>query len=261
MRKRILVSNDDGIEAEGLQVLAAALEEVAEVWVVAPEGERSGNSHALSLHRPMRVTQLRPRWFKLSGTPVDCVFMAFLKLMKETPPHVVVSGINHGANLASDVFYSGTVAIAREAALRGVPGIALSLASKVGTHFEYALPTARRLSAWALENAAPGLLLNVNIPDNGTPPEGEALTRLGVHHYRFEIVEKKEAEAPPHYWLGLRGELHYRHEPTPGTDCVAVYEHNQISITPLSVDANDEQAMASLKIQLETHWKNTKNTN
>jgi 5'-nucleotidase len=238
-KKRILLSNDDGIEAEGLQRLAAALEELAEVWVVAPDQERSGHSHALSLHRPMSVTQLKPRWYKLSGTPVDCVFMAFLKLMKDTPPDLVFSGINHGANLASDVFYSGTVAIAREAALRGVPGIAMSLASKASARFENALPCARRLATWALEHAAPGFLLNVNVPDNGKPPEGEEWTRLGVHHYRFEILEREDAAGGgPCHWLELSGDMRYRHESIPGTDCVAVHENNRISLTPLSLDAN-----------------------
>jgi len=250
--KRILISNDDGVEAEGLRALAAKLEGLAEVWVIAPDTERSGHSHALSLHRPMRMAQLKPRWFQLSGTPVDCVFMAFHNLMKDTPPDLVVSGINHGANLATDVFYSGTVAVAREAALRGVPGIALSLASRGSTRFEYALPCAHRLCAWALENAAPGLLLNVNIPDNGKPPQGEELTRLGTHHYRFEMVEKEDAAqgAPACYWLV--GDVHYRHESIPGTDCVAVYENNHISITPLSLDANNPRTLAALRMQLET---------
>jgi len=233
-------------------MLAAALEEVAEVWIIAPDRERSGYAHALSLHRPVRTTQLGPRRFKLSGTPVDCIFMAFHNLMKDSPPDLVVSGINHGANLATDVFYSGTVAIAREAALRGVPGIALSLAAKGSRRFDYALPCARRLCGWALEKAPPGLLLNVNIPDNGRPPAGEALTRLGIHHYRFEMVEKEEAQgAPPsHYWTV--GDVHYRHEPLPGTDCVAVYEDNLISISPLSLDVDHPRAMALLKTQLAT---------
>ena len=251
-QKRILLSNDDGIGAEGLQALAKALEEVAEVWVIAPDQERSGHSHALSLHRPLKTTQLRSRWFQLSGTPVDCVFMAFHNLMKDAPPDLVVSGINHGANLATDVFYSGTVAIAREAALRGVPGIAMSLVSKTSTRFEHALPCARRLCTWALQHAAPGLLLNVNIPDNGRPPEGEVLTRLGTHHYRFEMLEKGDAgTGASYYWL--IGDVHYRHESLPGTDCVAVYEDNHISITPLSLDANDSRCMAALQAQLATH--------
>jgi 5'-nucleotidase len=249
-KKRILISNDDGVEAEGLKVLAAALEDLAEVWVIAPDEERSGHSHALSLYRPVKTTKLRPRWFKLSGTPVDCVFMAFHNLMKDTPPDLVVSGINHGANLATDIFYSGTVAVAREAALRGVPGIALSLASKASAHFEYAAPCAQRLCAWALQHASPGLLLNVNVPDNGRPPSGEVLTRLGTHHYRFEMVEKEDlAGGPPqHCWLV--GDVHYRHESIPETDCVAVYEDNCISITPLSLNADNPSAMAVLKTQL-----------
>jgi len=252
--KRILLSNDDGVEAEGLLALAAALENMAELWVIAPDQERSGHAHALSLYRPVRTMQLKPRWFKLSGTPVDCVFMAFHNLMKDNPPDLVVSGINHGANLATDIFYSGTVAIAREAALRGVPGIAMSLARKGSTRFEYALPCARRLCAWALENAPPGLLLNVNIPDNGRPPEGEALTRLGTHHYRFEMVEKEDAAGgpPSHYWLV--GDVHYRHESLPGTDCVAVYENNHVSISPLSLDADHPRAMELLKTQLGMQW-------
>jgi 5'-nucleotidase len=164
---------------------------------------------------------------------------------------LVVSGINHGANLSTDVFYSGTVAIAREAALRGVPGIAMSLACKASTHFEYAIPCARRISAWALENAAPGLLLNVNVPDNGKPPEGEALTRLGTHHYRFEMARREDTQGGgAYYWLGVN--LDYQHEPIGGTDCVAVYDNNHISITPLSLDGNDSRPTAGLETCLET---------
>jgi len=251
LKKRILICNDDGIGAKGLRVLAAALEDLAEVWVVAPDGERSGNSHALSLHRPLRISQVQPRWFQVSGTPVDCVFMAFHSLMKDAPPDLVVSGMNHGANLATDVFYSGTVAVAREAALRGVPGIAISLANSASTEFGHAASFARRLCAWALQHAPPGLLLNVNVPEKGKPPSGEVLTRLGIHHYRFKVEKREDGEGgPPYYWLGAA--LRYHHESLEGTDCVAVYEHNSISITPLSLNADDTRSMELMEAQ----WKN-----
>jgi len=250
LKKRILICNDDGVGAEGLKVLAAALEEVAEVWVVAPDGERSGNSHALSLYRPLKTRQVQPRWFQVGGTPVDCVFMAFHSLMKDRPPDLVVSGINHGANLASDIFYSGTVAVAREAALRGVVGIAVSLASPESDKFAYATPCIRRLCTWALQHAPPGLLLNVNVPDNGKPPSGEILTRLGTHHYRFEVDKKEDSEGGAYYWLGVA--VRYQHESIEGTDCVAVYENNCISITPLSLNADDTHST----MFLEAQWKN-----
>src|ERR1019366_5150189 len=123
---RILVSNDDGIFSPGISALAAAMEPLGEVWVVAPDREQSAASHALSLDRPLRLSKVKPRWFSVDGTPSDCSYLALNHLLKDAPPSLMVSGINHGANLADDVTYSGTVAAAMEACLLGVPAIAFS---------------------------------------------------------------------------------------------------------------------------------------
>src|SRR3954454_17997177 len=127
---RILVSNDDGITAKGLLALVEAVTGLAEVWVVAPENEQSAASHSLSLHRPLRAREVKEHWFAVDGTPADCVYMAVHHLMKDERPALVVSGINHGPNLADDVIYSGTVAAAMEGSLLGLPAIAFSLVTR-----------------------------------------------------------------------------------------------------------------------------------
>src|SRR6186997_2520093 len=139
---RILVSNDDGYMSDGLRALAAAMEPLGEVWVVAPETEQSAASHAISIHRPLRIRQVRPRWFAVDGTPTDCSYIAVNHLMKDGRPALMVSGINHGPNLADDVTYSGTVAAAMEASILGVPSIAFSLASRA--HWTSPPPRASR---------------------------------------------------------------------------------------------------------------------
>ena len=136
---RILVSNDDGIAAKGLLALVEAVTPLGEVWVVAPESEQSATSHALSLHRPLRVRKVKERWFSVDGTPADCVYMAVHHLLKDERPAIVVSGINHGPNLADDVIYSGTVAAAMEGAVLGIPAIAFSLVSRRVFEFEHCL--------------------------------------------------------------------------------------------------------------------------
>ena len=123
-RPVILVSNDDGHQAAGIRALAASMEPLGEVWVVAPEAEQSASSHAISIHRPLRIREVRPRWFAVDGTPTDCSYVGINHVLKDRRPTLMVSGINHGANLADDVTYSGTVAAAMEASLLGIPAIA-----------------------------------------------------------------------------------------------------------------------------------------
>jgi len=132
-RPRILVSNDDGFQSEGLKALAAAMEELGEVWVVAPEAEQSASSRAISIHRPLRLREVRPRWYAVDGTPTDCAWLGIHHVLKGRPPRILVSGINHGPNLADDVTYSGTLAAAMEASMIGVPAIAFSLAGSCST--------------------------------------------------------------------------------------------------------------------------------
>src|SRR5438105_4865771 len=150
---RILVSNDDGVSARGLKALVDAVTPLGEVWVVAPETEQSATSHALSLHRPLRVRKVQEHWYGVDGTPADCVYLAIHHLMKDEGPALVLSGINHGPNLADDVVYSGTVAAAMEGTLLGVPSIAFSLVTrKSPLEFEHAARFAAALTSAALKN-------------------------------------------------------------------------------------------------------------
>src|SRR5216683_555425 len=168
----ILVTNDDGIHARGLQVLADALAALGEVYVVAPDREQSAVGHALTLHRPLRVDRVAERKFAVNGTPSDCVNLAVLGLLPE-PPVLVAAGVNHGTNLGDDVTYSGTVAAAMEGTLLGVPSFAVSLLGRGDFRFEVAARFARRLAAWVLERGLPSdTLLNVNVP---APLDGEPI--------------------------------------------------------------------------------------
>ena len=231
-RPLVLCSNDDGIHAPYLAALASRLEAFAEVIVVAPERQRSAASHAITLHKPLRLVEVRPRQFALSGTPVDCVYLGMLKLC-DRKPAVVVSGVNEGYNLGSDVFYSGTVAAAVEGALRGAAGIALSLAPRA-KQAEHALDFAAAVVRAALGEPVPaGTVLNVNMPGGG----GDAYqwTTLGRREYADDVVERADPHGRPYYWVG-GGPT--GHEHVEGTDCVAV-ARGWNSITPMHLDLTD----------------------
>src|SRR6476469_4189903 len=186
-RPLVLCSNDDGIHAPYLEALADQIEAFADVIVVAPERQRSAASHAITLHKPLRLTEVRPRRFSLSGTPVDCVYLGMLKLC-DRKPAVVVSGVNDGFNLGSDVFYSGTVAAAVEGALRGAAGIALSLAPRA-KDVANALTFAKKVIHAAIGEPIPaGTVLNVNMP--GTGSEVYQWTTLGRRLYEDDVAER-----------------------------------------------------------------------
>jgi 5'-nucleotidase len=198
---RVLLTNDDGIEAPGLAALGAAFAAIAgvEVWVAAPRTERSTCSHGMTLGRPVFVREAGPRRYAVDGLPADCVYLALFGLMPERP-HVVVSGVNHGANLGSDVIYSGTAAGAREATIRGIHGIAASLVS--GDDFTAAAESAASIAARIRDIAAsPAILLNLNYP--GGRFDGPFLARLGERSYP-EVVEGGVAPltGERYYWLG-----------------------------------------------------------
>jgi 5'-nucleotidase len=244
VKPRILVSNDDGVRADGLAALAAAVEPLGEVWVVAPESEQSAASHALSLHRPLRIRRLKDRWFSIDGTPADCIYLAVHQLLKDRRPTLVVSGINHGPNLADDVIYSGTVAAAMEGCILGFPAIAFSLVSRREFEFEGAATFARAFIKAALANGiAERTLINVNVPVGGDPKKYE-VTRLGRHSWTQGVVEKEDPRGRRYYWIGGNG---YEHEHLPGTDCTAVHEHGRISVTPLMLDLTSQPALAPLR--------------
>jgi 5'-nucleotidase len=235
-RPRILVSNDDGIHADGLEALERAVSGLGEVWVVAPEVEQSAASHAISLHRPLRIKELGERRFAIDGTPSDCSYVAINHLLKDGKPALMVSGINHGANLADDVTYSGTVAAAMEASLLGVPAIAFSLVARESFDFGPAARFAQTLSRSVLAQKFAGrLLLNVNIP-GGCDPTEYAVTQLGKHSYGFDVVENVDPRGRKYYWIGGSS---FQHEDIPGSDCNAVFREKRISVTPLHLDLTE----------------------
>ena len=235
-RPLILVSNDDGVNAEGNIVLRETLTEWAEVYTVAPATEQSGQSHAISLHRPLRHRQLSERIHAIDGTPVDCVYVALFRPdLLPRRPDLVVSGINHGPNLGADVYYSGTVAAAREGALRGIPAIAFSALgglAALAPAAEHASAIARRVLEAPHPEGRP-LLLNVNIP-----PEvrGQRATRLGHRQYSEGVDERKDPRGGTYYWIGGPGGV--KHPPMDRADTGAVDE-GFISITPLTLTATN----------------------
>jgi len=240
---RILVSNDDGHQSAGIRALAEAMEPLGEVWVVAPEAEQSASSHAISIHRPLRLREVAPRWFAVDGTPTDCSYLAINHVLKDRRPALMVSGINHGPNLADDVTYSGTVAAAMEACLIGVPAIAFSLVARQEFEFGPAARFARALAAAALAHPLPpSMLLNVNLPAGDI--DGFAVTRLGKHSYGSEVIEKVDPRGRKYYWIGGN---EYQHEDIPGSDCNTVLRDRRVSVTPLQLDLTADGTRAELE--------------
>jgi len=231
-RPLVLCSNDDGIESPHLAALAGAIEAFADVLVVAPERQRSAASHAITLHKPLRLTEVQPRRYSLSGTPVDCVYLGMLKLC-DRPPAVVVSGINDGYNLGSDVFYSGTVAAAVEGALRGAAGIACSLAPRA-RDLDRAIAFAAEVVRAAVAEPMPaGTVLNVNMPE--TSSDRYQWTLLGRRLYKDDVSERRDPRGRPYYWVG-GGPA--GHDDVEGSDCVAI-ARGWNSITPMHLDLTD----------------------
>jgi len=244
VKPRILVSNDDGHFSDGIRALAEAMSTLGEVWVVAPDREQSASSHALSLFRPLRLEKVRERWYSVDGTPSDCSHLAINHLLRDRRPDIMVSGINHGANLADDVTYSGTVAAAMEATLLGVPSVAFSLVSRGQFDFTHAARFARSLVQVALSSSLqPGTLLNVNIP-GGVEPRGYAVTYLGKHSYGNDVIEKDDPRGRKYYWIGGTS---FSHEDIPGSDCNAVFRDRCVSVTPLHLDLTDRRMHDEVK--------------
>jgi 5'-nucleotidase len=243
-RPLVLCSNDDGIHAPHLEALAARIEAFADVIVIAPERQRSAASHAITLHKPLRLTQVRKNRFSLSGTPVDCVYLGILKLVDRLPA-VVVSGVNDGYNLGSDVFYSGTVAAAVEGALRGAAGIACSLAPRA-SDVPHAIDFAARVVQAAVAEPIPaGTVLNVNMPGTGSPHY--QWTTLGRRLYEDDVAERRDPRGRPYYWVG-GGPA--GHENVEGTDCVAV-SRGWNSVTPMHLDLTDRGRIAEPPWEIE----------
>ncbi len=230
---RILVTNDDGIFAEGLKLLAAALEPIADVVVVAPDREQSASSHSLTLNHPLRMKRVREHWYAVDGTPTDCVNLAVQGLLKECPPDLVVSGINYGLNLGGDVTYSGTVSAAFEASMHHFPGIAFSQEIGEGASFSASAELAHDMVRVLIQGGLPkDLLLNVNFP--AARPNGIEWTRLGKRTYRQTVVEKLDPKGRKYYWIAGTPEW----EEESGTDYQALTS-GFVTVTPLHLDLTD----------------------
>ena len=239
-RPLILVSNDDGVNAPGIVALREALAELGDVVTVAPEYEQSAKSHSISLHVPLRFRTHSEDVHAVDGTPADCVYVAlYMESLLPRRPDIVVSGINHGANLGTDVHYSGTVAAAREAALRGIPAIAFSNLH-AGNMSEVAV-LARELTGRMLEATrgveldGPTWLINVNFPDRERA-EGIVATTLGLRHYADGVDLREDPRGRTYFWIGGDGDV--LHPEVPGSDTEAV-DRGYVSVTPLSLRATE----------------------
>ncbi len=239
---RLLLSNDDGIYAPGLAALVAAFPD-DEVWIVAPDREQSASSHSISLHRPLRILEVGPRRFSVDGTPTDAVYMGLNLVLKERRPDLVLSGVNHGPNLGTDVLYSGTVAAAMEGALLGCHAIAVSLASSAPHAFEHAAAFAAALGRRIVLNPPPApVLLNVNVPPG--PVKGYRFARLGRRTYGNEVVQNTDPRGRKYYWIGGEGAVN---EDIPHTDCNCVFQDGLVSVTPLHLDWSHDALLAQMK--------------
>ncbi|MCO4770417.1 MAG: 5'/3'-nucleotidase SurE [Deltaproteobacteria bacterium] len=242
----ILVTNDDGIRAAGLEQLAAAAATLGDVWVVAPESEQSAMAHALTLHHPLRIREYGPQTFSVDGTPTDCVFFAALHICPRKPD-LVLSGVNRGANVGDDVTYSGTVSAALEGVIMGFPGVAVSL---VITHdgprdyapaSKYAVELARDVLRRGLPDK---VYLNINVPQ--IPAEeikGVRVTTLGHRMYDDRIIACEDPRGKPYYWIGGK---RFEAKDIPGSDCNAVLD-GYISVTPLHANPTDYGMLEELR--------------
>ena len=245
---KILISNDDSVFAKGLKTLYDELSQEHDCVVVAPDRNCSGASNALSLMQPLRINELENGFFKVNGTPSDCVHLAVNQFLNEDP-QLVVSGINHGANLGDDVIYSGTVAAATEGRYMGLPAIAVSLANKDGKHFETAAKVVSDIISHLTEHPlSADQILNINVPD--VPYEelkGIQVTRQGRRHRSETMVRSEDAFGREIYWYGAVGQEQDAGE---GTDFYAV-ANGYCSVTPLSVDMTAYQSLQNMKDWIE----------
>ena len=245
LKRRILVTNDDGIHAPGIRALAKAMAGLGEVWVVAPEKTQNAVGRAMTLHKPLRLRQIRTRWFAVNGTPADCVTLAVCQLMENHLPQLIVSGINKGFNLGDDVTNSGTVAGALEGMLHGIPSMAVSLEDGSRASCSVAGLYAEKLAKQILKSGLPKeTILNVNVP--GVKKEriaGIQFTSLSQRRYHKPVVEKIDPRGGTYFWIAGERESWARKNPS---DHNAV-EKNMVSVTPLHLDLTDYEALASLK--------------
>ncbi len=244
---KVLLSNDDGVYAEGINTLAEIISDFADVVIVAPDRNRSGASNSLTLEQPLRISGIADNIYSVQGTPTDCVHFALNELMKGDLPDLVLSGINHGANLGDDVLYSGTVAAAMEGHFLGVQSIAFSLVGE--KYFDTAAFVAKNIVQHHCRLPIPtNRLLNVNIPDvpfdelNGT-----VVTRLGARHHAESMIKQKDPRGHDIFWLGPPGK---EQDSGLGTDFYAI-EQRSVSVTPMQVDLTAHESMETMNSWLK----------
>ena len=247
-KARILLSNDDGINAPGFAVLEKSTRALSkDIWVVAPESEQSGASHSLTLHRPLRLHKLGPRRFSVDGTPTDSVLLAINRIMAGCKPDLVLSGINRGGNLGEDISYSGTVAAAMEATILGVPAVALSLIAEDAASAKWKTAVThlpRVLKGLASVGWPSSVFINVNFPD--VPADkvtGIRVTQQGRRKLGDELIERKDPRGRSYFWIGM---MRMEEEAKPGTDLAAVNEA-AISVTPAYLSLTPGPMLRRLK--------------
>ena len=244
----ILISNDDGINAPGIHALAEAATGLGEVWVCAPATEQSAKSHGLTMHDPLRVHEHGPRWFSITGTPADATYMGLVHILPRMPD-IVISGINRGSNLGSDVHYSGTVAAAREAALKGLPALATSLyitdwGKQTPFHYSDAAQVTIEVARALLADPLPtGIFLNLNVPDLPRDQiKGVRSAAIGERLYESRVVTSRDPRGKPYYWIGgpSRG-----FAGAPDTDG-KLLEAGFAAVSPLTLDPTAHHALGQV---------------
>jgi 5'-nucleotidase len=248
---RVLVSNDDGVDAIGIRVLAERLGAVGQVTVVAPDRDRSGASNSLTLDAPIRALRMDNGHYRVAGTPTDCVHLALSGLLDEEPD-IVVSGINNSSNLGDDVIYSGTVSAAMEGRFLGLPAIAVSLVSRdhKGEHYDSAAQAVLLLMRRLLVDPLPAdTILNVNVPDRPWHEiHGFEVTRLGKRHRSAPCIAQTDPRGRPVWWIGPAGDID---DAGPGTDFNAV-QRGFVSVTPIHVDLTRFQALEKVSSWMQS---------
>jgi len=244
-RPRIFVTNDDGIHSAGLTSLAKALRRVGDVWVVAPDRERTAVAHAVTLHKPLRIHEVGKQVYAVNGTPVDCVNLALLNILPKRP-HLLVSGINKGVNLGDDVLYSGTVSAAVEGTILGIPSIAVSQQGHDAFHFATAAYYAVRVAKLILKRGLPEeTLVNLNVPDR--PIEsvtGVRVTCLSRRRFENPIIEKVDPHGRSYFWIAGTRVSWSRNK---DADHEAI-EEGAVSLTPLHLDSTNYGVLDQLRL-------------
>jgi 5'-nucleotidase len=238
-----LLTNDDGINAQGLLTLKREISKISQVWVVAPDREQSATSHSLTLHYPLRITKIADKFYSVDGTPTDAVMLAVYGILKKRPD-IVISGINHGPNLGDDVSYSGTVAAAMEGTILNIPSIAVSIANWNPKHFDSAVKFVRKLALFVLKNGLPkNTYLNVNIPDRKETIKKYKITHLGKRVYNDVVIEKTDPRGKKYLWIGEQSPTWEKEK---DSDFSAV-KKGYVSITPLHLDMTNYKAIDQIK--------------